>query len=225
MKINFQYIDNDIVLSDNKIMVMEVENKSYFYRIINDLNLISHGSILETVIAYDNEDSEIILSNKMEIYVDYFNIELNSKKNLVSLYKILKNSINDEDKDNIAKYYTKIKKILSKSLLDSNLTLNINDEYDLENLLKLFKVNITLQNNLLDNLLLIIDINTMFKNNDLLIFVNLKQYLTKVELEELYKYSIYNGVKILLIDSQCYGVTSDLEKKLIIDLNLDEFLI
>lgn len=225
MKINFQYIDNDIVLSDNKIMVMEVENKSYFYRIINDLNLISHGNILETVIAYDNEDSEIILSNKIEIYVDYFNIELNSKKNLVSLYKTLQNSINDEDKDNIAKYYTKIKNILSKSLLDSNLSLNINDEYDLENLLKLFKVNIALQNNLLDNLLLIIDINTMFKNNDLLIFVNLKQYLTKIELEELYKYSIYNDVKILLIDSQCYGVTSDLEKKLIIDLNLDEFLI
>lgn len=225
MKINFQYIDNDIILSDNKIMVMEVENKSYFYRIINDLNLTSHGNILETVIAYDNEDSEIILSNKIEIYVDYFNIELNSKKNLVSLYKTLQNSINDEDKDNIAKYYTKIKNILSKSLLDSNLSLNINDEYDLENLLKLFKINIALQNNLLDNLLLIIDINTMFKNNDLLIFVNLKQYLTKIELEELYKYSIYNDVKILLIDSQCYGVTSDLEKKLIIDLNLDEFLI
>lgn len=225
MKINFQYIDNDIVLSDNKIMVMEVENKNYFYRIINDLNLISHGYILETVAVYDNEDSEIILSNRMEIYVDYFNIELNSKKNLIFLYKTLKNSINDEDKDNIAKYYTKIKKILSKSLLDSNLSLNINDEYDLENLLKLFKVNIALQNNLLDNLLLIIDINTMFKNNDLLIFVNLKQYLTKIELEELYKYSIYNDVKILLIDSQCYGVTSDLEKKLIIDLNLDEFLI
>lgn len=225
MKINFQYIDNDIVLSDNKIMVMEVENKSYFYRIINDLNLISHGNILETVIAYDNEDSEIILSNKIEIYVDYFNIELNSKKNLVFLYKTLQNSINDEDKDNIAKYYTKIKNILSKSLLDSNLSLSINDEYDLENLLKLFKINIALQNNLLDNLLLIIDINTMFKNNDLLIFVNLKQYLTKIELEELYKYSIYNDVKILLIDSQCYGVTSDLEKKLIIDLNLDEFLI
>ena len=225
MKINFQYVDNDIVLSDNKIMVMEVENKSYFYRIINDLNLISHGNILETVVVYDNGDSEIILSNRMEIYVDYFNIELNSKKNLISLYKTLKNSINDEDKDNIAKYYTKIKKILSKSLLDSNLLLNLNDEYDLDNLLKLFKVNITLQNNLLDNLLLIIDINTMFKNNDLLIFVNLKQYLTKIELEELYKYSIYNDVKILLIDSQCYGVTSDLEKKLIIDLNLDEFLI
>lgn len=225
MKINFQYVDNDIVLSDNKIMVMEVENKSYFYRIINDLNLISHGNILETVVVYDNGDSEIILSNRMEIYVDYFNIELNSKKNLISLYKTLKNSINDEDKDNIAKYYTKIKKILSKSLLDSNLLLNLNDEYDLDNLLKLFKVNIALQNNLLDNLLLIIDINTMFKNNDLLIFVNLKQYLTKIELEELYKYSIYNDVKILLIDSQCYGVTSDLEKKLIIDLNLDEFLI
>ena len=44
-------------------------------------------------------------------------------------------------------------------------------------------------------------------------------------MEELYKYSIYNGIPLLLIDSQCYGGTLNNEKKLIIDENLDEFMI
>lgn len=34
-----------------------------------------------------------------------------------------------------------------------------------------------------------------------------------------------NKIRILLIDSQCYGCTIDYEKKLIIDENLDEFMI
>ena len=70
-----------------------------------------------------------------------------------------------------------------------------------------------------------IDIENILGTKDILIFVNLKQYLTKNELEELYKYTIYNEVSILLIDSQCYGGTLNNEKKLIIDENLDEFMI
>ena len=37
--------------------------------------------------------------------------------------------------------------------------------------------------------------------------MNLKQYLTKDEVRELYKYAIYNGIMIMLIDSFNYGVT------------------
>ena len=89
----------------------------------------------------------------------------------------------------------------------------------------MLKINVEKKNNLLDNLLILIDINNIFKINELLIFVNLKQYLNKEELNELYKYSVYNNVKILLIDSQSYGTCNEYEKKLIIDSNLDEFLL
>ena len=70
-----------------------------------------------------------------------------------------------------------------------------------------------------------IDINSIFNINELLVFINLKQYLTNEELKEFYKYSLYNNVKIILIDSQSYGTANEYEKKLIIDNNLDEFLL
>ena len=78
---------------------------------------------------------------------------------------------------------------------------------------------------LLDNLLLLIDLENTLKFNNILVFVNLKQYLSKNELIEFYKYAIYSKIQILLIDSQAYGVTLEYEKKLIIDENLDEFVI
>ena len=75
---------------------------------------------------------------------------------------------------------------------------------------------------MLENLFCLIDLESMFNLDKLLVFVNLKLYLDKDELIELYKYSLYNNVNIILIDSVSYGVKLDYESKLIIDNNLDE---
>ncbi len=225
MKIVVNFIDNEIAVENNNVFNIEVENKVYFYRLINEFNLISKGIISENIFFLDEDDNELNLLNKIDLYIDYFNIEFNSKKIINNLYKVLKTNINEEDKIKINKCYLKIKNILSKSFLDYNLPLLINDEFDIDTILKLLKVSIDSKNNLLDNLFLLIDINNNFKINELLIFVNLKQYLTLEELNEFYKYSLYSDIKILLIDSQCYGVTNKFEKKLIIDGNLDEFLL
>ncbi len=225
MKINIDYIENEIILLDNKIFTLEIENKSYFYRLINDFNLVSKNVLSDNIKFFDDKNSEINLSNKIDVVVDYFNIDFNSKKITNSLYKLISTNIGDDDKSKLENYYAKIKNVLSKSFLDYNLPLIINDEFNIEIVLKLLKVNIESKNNLLDNLFLLIDINNIFHINELIIFVNLKQYLSKDELLELYKYCLYNNVRILLIDSQCYGVTNKFEKKLIIDGNLDEFLL
>lgn len=227
MKINIEYIDNEIIIPDNKVFNIEIENKIYFYRLINELNYISNGadSPEEDNIKFLKNNNELNLFNKIDVYIDYFNIDFNSKKIINSLYRALKTTISEEDKIKIANYYLKTKNILSKSFLDYNLPLTISSEYDIELIFKLLKINVEKKNNLLDNLLILIDINNIFKINELLIFVNLKQYLNKEELNELYKYSVYNNVKILLIDSQSYGTCNEYEKKLIIDSNLDEFLL
>ena len=225
MKIVVNFIDNEIEVENNNVFNIEVENKVYFYRLINEFNLISKGVISDNIFFLDEDSNELNLLNKIDLYIDYFKIEFNSKKIINNLYKILKTNINEEDKAKINKYYLRIKSILSKSFLDYNLPLIINDEFDIDTILKLLKVTINSKNNLLDNLFLLIDINNNFKINELLIFVNLKQYLTLEELNEFYKYSLYSDIKILLIDSQCYGVTNKFEKKLIIDGNLDEFLL
>lgn len=225
MKIVVNFIDNEIEVENNNVFNIEVENKVYFYRLINEFNLISKGVISDNIFFLDEDSNELNLLNKIDLYIDYFNIEFNSKKIINNLYKILKTNINEEDKAKINKYYLRIKSILSKSFLDYNLPLIINDEFDIDTILKLLKVTINSKNNLLDNLFLLIDINNNFKINELLIFINLKQYLTLEELNEFYKYSLYSDIKILLIDSQCYGVTNKFEKKLIIDGNLDEFLL
>ena len=225
MKINIDYIDNEIIITDDTIFNIEIENKTYFYRLRSEFNAIANGELVENINFVDKYNNELTLLNRIDLYIDYFNIDFNSKKVINSLYKMLKNNLNEENKIKINNYYSKIKNILSKTFIDYNLSLVINDEFDLEMLFKMLKVSIKNKDNLFDNLLLLIDINSIFNINELLVFINLKQYLTNEELKEFYKYSLYNNVKIILIDSQSYGTANEYEKKLIIDNNLDEFLL
>ncbi len=224
MNLNVKYFDNTIVFNKEFINVLEIENKKYFYRFIKDLYFISSSNITEDVHFFENE-KEINMSNKLKIYVDFFDFQFDSKKYANDISKYVSANISDDDKSSLVALYNKMVKQYSKILNDAEIPLRIENEFSVDNLNKLMKISIDNKEDLLDNLLLLIDLEKALKLNNLLVFVNLKQYLSKDELSELYKYSIYNEVIIFLVDSQSYGVCLNYEKKHIIDENLDEFVL
>ena len=87
MKLIVDFIDNEIILQNNTIFNIEIENKVYFYRLINELNLLSKSIPSDNLIFLDEGNNEIYLSNKIDLYIDYFNIEFNSKKLLAAYIK------------------------------------------------------------------------------------------------------------------------------------------
>lgn len=225
MKLCIKYIDNNLVFNNEYINCLEVENKNYFYKIVKELNNIANGEMEDNVIFTDNESNEINIINKINIIIDYFNIDFNSKKILSLINKKINSSISVNDKDNLSKLYNKIKKIYIPILNDMDLNIDINNDFDLDLIVKLLNVSIKNKDNILDNLFLLTDIEHELNISKLLVFVNLKQYLNEQELIELYKYLLYNNIVVLLVDSQAYGVCNEYEKKIIIDNELEEYKI
>lgn len=225
MRLNIKYLDNNIEFKDNIINSIEIENKLFFYRLVKDLTVIANGNIVEDIVASDENFNEILLINKINIICDYFNFDFNSKKINSIINKKINDNITTVKKDELAKLYNKIKKIYLPILTDFDLNLSINQDFDLENIIKLLNIAINEKNNLLDNLFMIIDIEKVLNINKIIVFINLKQYLNKEELVEFYKYSVYNSVSILLIDALSHGTSIENEKKLIIDKDLEEFII
>lgn len=225
MKLSIKYIDNNIDFDNSYINCLEIENKNYFYKIVNDINSISNGNILEDVIFSDDEYKELNLSNKINMVFDYFNFDFNSKKIISIINKKINDNISVEDKENLSKLYNKIRKIYLPILNDMDLNIDINNDFALDSIIKLLNVSIKPKDNLLDNLFLLVDIEKELSINKIIVFINLKQYLNSNELIELYKYLLYNNVVVLLIDSQSYGVCNEYEKKLIIDDELEEYKI
>lgn len=225
MKLKVNYFENIISLNDDNVQVIEIENKKTFYRFISDLYAMKNGDKLNEVYFYNELNEEININEKIEVYTDFFNLDFNSKKNLNSLNKCIINYLSPDTKEAILNNFQKLYKIISKHLFDFDLPLEISDNVNLEDVLKLMKISINNKNDLLDNLLLLIDLEKLLKVNNILFFVNLKQLLSKDEIIEFYKYAIYNNIKIVLIDSQSYGIKLEYENKLIIDENLDEFVL
>ncbi len=225
MKLKFDYLEHQLNLNNEYINVIEIENKKYLYRIINDIKMMVDGEELEEIMLYDNDFNEISLTNKCKLLIDYFNIDLNIKKNLTSLFKIVKENITDDDRKILAKEYKNITKIFTNILQKVDVSTKIDEDFEMEDLFKFLKLSIFQASDLLENLLLYIDVCKELLPAKILFFINLKDYLKEEELIELYKYAIYNSINIVLIDSHCYDSMLKYEKKLIIDENLDEFVI
>jgi CRISPR-associated protein Csn2 len=223
MKIKINYLENLLILNSENVLTIEIENKKYFYRVVNDLNSLSNGEIVEDITFYNKENEEI--TGKFKVFINYFDFEFDSKKYTNDINKYIINEMDENDKNNLFKAYNKLIESFLKILNKSDLPFQILEDITIDNIVKNLKLSITSKSNLLDNLLLLIELEKTLNTNNILIFINLKQYLNKQELIELYKYSIYNKINIILIDSQCYGGTIDYENKLIIDSNLDEFMI
>lgn len=224
MKMKIDYFDNEVKFDNQIINVIEIENRKYFYRYVNDLNDIYNNGFCDDINFYE-ETVEKNMNGKIKIVIDFFNFQFDSKKYVNDISKYVNENIDEESVGNLSKLYNKIIKIYSKILNEVELPLSIEKEIDIESITKFVKISIDTRNELLDNLLLLIDLEKVLKTNNLLFFINLKQYLTNNELIELYKYAIYNEVNIILVDSQTYGCTLKYEKKLIIDENLDEFVL
>ncbi len=224
MKLDISYFDNAISFENGSVAVLEIENKDYFYYLVNDLIQLENGSFVENIRFLENDGTECSHIT-FKVIANYFVFSFDSTKMNNYVMKQILGSIESKEKENINKEFQKICKCFLEILGKIDLPLSFEDELNMESFIKLLKVRIFSKNKLIDNLLLLIEISKLLENNDLLVFVNLKQYLTKEELVELYKYSIYNEVKIFLIDSQAYGIKLDYEKKLLIDENMDEFVI
>lgn len=225
MKLKVNYFDNFIDIFNNNITTIEILNKKYFYRLIKDLMEIENGIPTENIIFLDN--NEIInLSGKINIITDYFQFNFDSKKYNNFITKYVANSINDNGKNSIIKNLKNLNLSIKKELNKFDLPLSISNEETFENIIKSFKIVINnIDNDLLENLLLIIDIEKTFKINNIIVFVNLKQLLTNDELVELYKYAIYNEIKLVMIDSNYYENKLNYENKLIINDDLTEFIV
>lgn len=206
------------------VFSIECENHSYFFRIVNLFNQISNNILDESLKIFD-QDLEINCSNKVKILFDYFNIDFSDKKYTTKLIDLVRSKFDEIETQKILSEFKKISKLLEKNIGEVDLPITTQNDFDIESVLKFMKLTIQASTSLLDNLFLLIDVESIFHLNYFLIFVNLKSYLTTNELNELYKYALYHEIPILLIDNCNYGITLDNEKKLIIDDNLNEFMI
>jgi len=225
MKMNVNYFDSGFLLENERILAIEIENTNYFYRFVNDIFSVAEGDVIEDISFFDNDFKELNLSSKINVILDYFHLELNSKKIQNKLYDFMEKQVSEVDVNSFAKEFSKLKDKLDILLREIDIPVTIESDFEVAQIFKLFKVAIKPDNSLLNNLFIYLDIEKNLLNDKIIFLVNLKDYLNNNDIEELYKYAIYNNICLILIDSRSHGTLLKNEKKIIIDEKLEELVL
>lgn len=216
-------LENKITFEEGKINVLEIYNKKFFRRMIEILNGEEEAESNEIVLL-DNE-KRVELKKNVLVFTDLFNIDFNSKKIITKVYNELIESIKKRQDDELENLTIKLRNYLIEEINELPFEFNINSELEINDLLKAFnlKIDTTCYTTIVEKIEFIINIIANLKMATILVIPNLKVYLEKEEIIEIYKYSLYNNIKLLILENSSNEKIENYEIKNIIDKEFDEF--
>ena len=226
MKLKINGFDNEIVFNEENINVLLIEDVKCFSHIIEVLNDKINGIELNEIFLLDEKNEELRMDKRMYLLLDIFNIDYNSKKVLNAIYKLISDNIEKNQDYEIEERTLELRNYIIQEINELPFEFVMKNEIEITEILKLYNLKIDSENyiSVLERIELLIDIISTMKIADILIIPNLKLFLDDKDLVELYKYSLYNNIKLLLIERYS-SKRLKYEKNIIIDEDFNDFFI
>lgn len=223
MKLKINGFDNEIIFNDENINILEIKDSKCFTHIIKILNEKINGIESNEIFLLDNNENELNMGKEMYMIFDLFNIDYNSKKIISKIYEIISENIKKNQDHEIENETIKLRNYIIQEINELPFEFVMKRELEISEILKLYNLKINPINyaSILERAELLIDIISTLQIAKILVLPNLKTYLSEDELVALYKYSLYNNVKLLLIER--YNTKKlEYEKTMLIDETFDE---
>lgn len=227
MNLSIFGLENQIIFEEGYINILEINNKFFFSSIINLINEKCNGNLHEDNQILLKQDNQILKIDKNIILItDLFNLDFNSKKILNKIYNIISDNINNNQDFKLEELTLKLKNYLISEINELPFEFTIKSEIEIDDLLKIFnlKIDNTCYITLVEKIEFIINLISTLELAKILVIPNLKTFLNKEELLEIYKYSIYNNINLLIIENKNQNEILKYEQVNIIDEEFDEFL-
>lgn len=173
-----------------------------------------------------NENETLKFQDNVFFVTDLYNLNINNKAVTSKISEYISESFMLDESTKIERNIHDIEEILLEKLCDLSFEVTIKNEIEIPDIVKLFGIKINTEEyvNILNRLELLISILARFTEVKILIIANLKNILNNEQIIEFYKMSLYNGINILLIESEQHEKLK-YEKILEIDENFNDFII
>lgn len=226
MKLKINGFENEIQFDNESVNVLEIKSPKCFSHIINVLNDKINGIESNEVFLIDDDSNELNMNKNILMIFDLFNIDYNSKKILGKLYDIIEDNINKNQDLEIENMMTKVRNYLIQEINELPFEFVMKTDLDIPEVLKLFGLKLDVDNyeTILEKVEFLINLLSTLEIAKILVVPNLKQYLTENELVELYKYSLYNNIELVLIERD-NNFKLKYEKVLCIDENFTDYIV
>lgn len=226
MKLRINGLENELTFEENKCNVLVCKDKKLFRHLIEVLNDKVNGLDSNEIFLLDDNNEEIRIDKEVFMIIDIFNIDYNSKKILNKIYEIISNRVEMTKEIEMNDIIIKLRNYLIEEINEMPFEFIMKDELDVKEILKLFDLKIDKESytNIIEKIELLIDIISTLNVASVLVIPNMKAYLSDEEIVEIYKYSLYNNVKLLSIEKD-FSSKLEYENILLIDENFDETLL
>lgn len=216
--------DKKIEFDENTVNILEIHNQALFTEVINNLNNQCNGEDENNSIVLMQDNERIDIKKNIYVLTDVFNIDFNSKKFLNKIYGTLVQNIKNKQDDELENIALKLRNYFINEINELPFEFNMNSEVEITDLIKAFDVRIdsSCYITVLEKIEFIINLLAEFDLAKVLVIPNLKTFLQEEDLLELYKYSIYNNIKLLILENKHCENVLKYEKKNVIDENFDE---
>lgn len=207
----------DILENTNSIMII-IENKKYFYNFIVDLQL-SYSEI-NSIKLFDEKEKELKNTDYIEVIPSIFTMDINNKKNISALLKIIKTSNKELIQNNLIDINNKLEQFSNHLKLETDITFESNIDFSDDELLKALNIYIDCdKQSLLEMIYQYIKATYELRNIKIFVFISLLDYLDDDELKLLIKNCKLLGVILVNIEIKDNNFVS-FHKKFILDKSL-----
>ena len=226
MKLKINGFTNELEFYDDKVSILSIQDTKCFTNIIQKINDKINGAESDEVFLVDDKENELKMSKEVCMILDLFNIDYNSKKILGKLYDKISENIENSGETKLQNLFIEVRKNIVEEINEFPFEFTMSDDIDIINILKLYnlKVDILSYETILEKIEFFIDLNATLNIFSVIVIPNLKMYLSEEELIELYKYSLYNNVKLLLIEKN-FTQKLKYEHILTIDEGFEDYII
>lgn len=184
---------------ENKIYELILEHHGIFSEVVK--NLIDQSSGGEGCFVLSDNNTMVKFEKATDVLIDFFNFSLNNKKMLNKLYlhlgKISEGYIEEKTEIN-----SRIINLLEEFVTASGFPgIDYSFDYNWEDIFKIYHLEfIEDYSNILEKMISYIKIVSMFSEIGIIFLVNIRAYLSKEDLEELYEIARYSKVTLFLIE-------------------------
>ncbi len=199
-KLVYGKYDISMSLEENSVNELIIENPRVLAEMVQELTAQTEGAEGGFTLS---EDGKLLSIEKNLVFIkDPFSVDVNQRKLLVKLYGELEEYTKDvlflEGEDFFHAYIRYMDGVCEKS----GLFLTYEEQPKAEDIFKLAKLRIDCQaESLVEQIAEYLRVWAELLHQEVFIFLNLKLFLTKDELESLYQECFYRKVQIILIEA------------------------
>lgn len=226
MKLVFSGLENAVDIVPGFATTVQIENEALFARIVRSLASLRGREALEPFTLWEG-DSEMKPSSALLVVPDALNLPWDDRALMGEVLKrIEREFLEDED---LRRAIESMDSTLSEMLLELGFGMNSDYgfalEWDLKRYLKFrgFGAGLQTDESLLDNLLNFLSLTLDAGCKKVVMFVNLKTFLTKNEVKALFDHVFYSKAMVLLLENKRDEIVYDYEHKMIVDLQFLEY--